>query len=158
MTPEVALQLASPAYRELVATKSGATWPNLVDVSRHIASNLGIAQAAWGRACERLGRERAAICVLVIERNFQLRQGHPYRAQHPGKCLSGMLRTALGEGFNLHGLLRSIRPETTEPAGTDCRLESLAEARVSRPDDVHGIGDLVGSILKQTPGWIGHQR
>ncbi|WP_199556306.1 MobF family relaxase [Sandaracinobacteroides hominis] len=53
VTPEIALELASPAYRELVATKGGATWPNLVETSRQMVGAIGISQGAWGSWVEK---------------------------------------------------------------------------------------------------------
>lgn len=108
VTPEVAFELASQAYRERVIARGGATWPNLVEASQQMAGLIGISQSAWGHACNQLGRERAAVCVIVVERNAGLNRRHPYRATHAAKCFAGMLRRASsGSGFNLHGLLRA---------------------------------------------------
>jgi hypothetical protein len=113
--PDAALDLASNDYRSIVRSLGDASWPNLIEASRRTALGIGISQRSWGQACEALGRARAALCVLVVDRNARLRQGHPYRADHPGKCLSGMVRRAASGSFNLHGLLKAFQPDAEGP-------------------------------------------
>lgn len=84
ITPRAALELASEDYR-LIANATGAPgWPSLIETSRQAAIGLGIGQRSWGKACSSLGRERAALCVLIIDRNMRLRSGHRYQARHAG--------------------------------------------------------------------------
>lgn len=156
VTPEIALELASPAYRELVATKGGATWPNLVETSRQMVGAIGISQGAWGKACDQLGRERAAICVLVIERNSGLQRGHRFRARHPGRCLSGMVRRAADEGFNLPGLLRSVRRGECPSGAGQPPIDGHALSERSS-ESAAGIGDLVANILRRSANSMGGQ-
>jgi len=111
ITPRLALELASDEFRELANAHGQQGWPGLIEASRQSASWLGIGQRSWGKACALLGRERAALCVLVIDRNARLQSGHRYQARHPGKCFNGMVRRAARSGFNLDGLLRAIRPD-----------------------------------------------
>lgn len=117
ITPHAALELASDEYRAIAAVYGDPRWPSLIEASRQTASWLGIGQRTWGKACSVLGRERAALCVLVIDRNARLRTGHRYQARHPGKCLSGMVRSATKAGFNLDGLLRAFRREEAATPG-----------------------------------------
>lgn len=119
ITPRLALDLASEEYRFLASAHGDPGWPSLIDASQQTASWLGIGQRTWGKACTLFGRERAALCVLVIDRNARLQTGHRYQARHPGKCLSGMMRQAVGGVFNLDGLLRAFqRDELAKPCAT----------------------------------------
>jgi len=72
ITPRMALELASDEFRLIASGHGDPGWPSLVEASRQTASWLGIGQRTWGKACSLLGRERAALCVLVIERNARL--------------------------------------------------------------------------------------
>jgi hypothetical protein len=120
--PATAIVVATEGYRGLVEALGGPTWPNLVEASRRSCGRLGIAQSTWGRACQQFGRERAALSVLLIDRNAELPVGHCYRVLSPGRCLAGMVRRAGMAGVNLAGLFRATErqvqqspPETTSP-------------------------------------------
>ena len=112
--PATALNVATGGYRSLVEALGGPTWPNLVEASWRSCGRLGIAQDTWGRACHQFGRERAALCVLLIDRNFELPAGHRYRVLSPGRCLAGMTRRAKAASINLAGLYRATERETQQ--------------------------------------------
>jgi hypothetical protein len=105
--PTTALSVATEGYRNVVEALGGPTWPNLVEASWRSCGRLGIAQSTWGRACQQFGRERAALSVLLIDRNFELPTGHRYRVLSPGRCLAGMTRRAKAARMNLAGLFRA---------------------------------------------------
>lgn len=132
ITPRLALQLASEEFRELASAHGDQGWHGLIEASRQSASWLGIRQRTWGKACSLLGRERAALCVLVVERNVRLQSGHRYQARHPGKCFNGMVRRAVKGGLNLDGLLRASQrgegasPCAEHPPAVSGRNEGLA--------------------------------
>ena len=109
--PETALAVATEGYRGLVDALGGPTWPNLVEASWRSCGRLGIAQSTWGRTCQQFGRERAALSVLLIDRNFELPSGHRYRVLSPGQCLAGMTRRAGTGSMNLTGLFRATERE-----------------------------------------------
>ena len=120
--PATALAVATEGYRGLVEALGGPIWPNLIEASWRSCGRLGIAQSTWGRACQQFGRERAALSVLLIDRNAELPVGHCYRVLSPGRCLAGMVRRAGTAGVNLAGLFRATErqvqqspPETTSP-------------------------------------------
>lgn len=117
ITPRLALELASDEFRLTASAHGDPGWPSLIEASRQTAGWLGIGQRTWGKACTLLGRERAALCVLVIDRNARLQLGHRYRANHAGKCLSGMVRRATSGGFNLDGLLRAFQRDESARSG-----------------------------------------
>ena len=123
--PATALVVATEGYRGLVDALGGPTWPNLVEASWRSCARLGIAQSTWGRACQQFGRERAALSVLLIDRNAELPLGHRYRVQSPGRCLAGMVRREGAAGLNLAGLFRATKrnaqqasPAVTPPEQT----------------------------------------
>ena len=112
--PETALVLATEHYRGQVEALGGPTWPNLIEASWQGCRRLGIAQSTWGHACRQFGRERAALSVLLIDRNAELPVGHRYRVQSPGRCLAGMVRRAGTAGVNLTGLFRATEREVQQ--------------------------------------------
>ncbi len=112
--PATALSVATDGYRSLVEALGGPTWPNLIEASWRSCGRLGIAQVTWGRACQQFGRERAALSVLLIDRNFELPAGHRYRVLAPGRCLAGMTRRAKAASINLAGLFRATEREAQQ--------------------------------------------
>lgn len=142
-TPRMALELASEEFRLIASGHGDPGWPSLVEASRQTASWLGIGQRTWGKACSSLGRERAALCVLVIDRNARLQSGHRYRANHAGKCLSGMVRRATSGGFNLDGLLRALQRDELAGSG------AISEASPPEPDQGGGMASLTAQILSR---------
>lgn len=149
--PATALLVATENYRGIVEALGGPTWPNLVEASWRSCGRLGIAQSIWGRACQQFGRERAALSVLLIDRNAELAPGHRYRVGSPARCLAGMVRRAGSSGVNLAGLFRAaernaqqappqtsaseqaIEPQAGPLANLTARLMASMERRVS-PD------------------------
>ena len=93
-SPALAASLASADYRSLLPSDRAPSWPDLVDASAIACRWHNVSQPAWAEACERLGRERAALRLLVIDRNARLPSDHRYRARSGRKCLSGLLRNA----------------------------------------------------------------
>ena len=112
--PTTALSVATEGYRKVVEALGGPTWPNLVEASWRSCGRMGIAQSTWGRACQQFGRERAALSVLLIDRNAELPVGHLYRVLSPGRCLSGMIRRAGTAGVNLSGLFRATERQAQQ--------------------------------------------
>lgn len=114
--PATAVSVATDGYRGLVEALGGPTWPNVIEASWRSCGRLGIAQSTWGRACRQFGRERAALSVLLIDRNFELPSGHSYRVLSPGRCLTGMVRRAKTAGMNLAGLYWASEREAQQGA------------------------------------------
>lgn len=112
--PATALVVATESYRGIVEALGGPTWPNLVEASWRSCGRLGIAQSTWGRTCQQFGRERAALSVLLIDRNTELPPGHRYRVGSPARCLAGMVRKSGSAGVNLAGLFRATERNAQE--------------------------------------------
>ncbi|NBC37198.1 hypothetical protein GTZ99_11580 [Novosphingobium sp. FSY-8] len=147
--PATALVVATESYRGIVEALGGPSWPNLVEASWRSCGRLGIAQSTWGRACQQFGRERAALSVLLIDRNAELPLGHRYRVGSPARCLAGMVRRAGSAGMNLAGLFRAternaqqapsqspvpeppIEPQAGPMAHLTARLMASVERRVT---------------------------
>jgi replication initiation protein RepC len=106
------MELATPEYRDTLAYFGEPSWANIVEASSEIAAIIGIGSKAWKHACMSLGRELAAVCVIIIHRNAALPKHHSYHAQSPGGCLVGMTEK-LPLGANLIGMIRAIQAEKT---------------------------------------------
>ena len=124
VSPAVAASLASEDYRSLLPSDRAPGWPDIVDASAIACRWHNVSQPAWAEACERLGRQRAALCLLVIDRNARLPSDHRYRARSGRKCLSGLLRNAssllpmikAAKGYPEGGLLnRQFEPDVSAP-------------------------------------------
>ncbi|MBK6800254.1 MAG: hypothetical protein IPG83_01815 [Novosphingobium sp.] len=149
IAPRLALELASEEYRLIASSHGDPGWPSLIEASRQTASWLGIGQRTWGKACAMLGRERAALCVLVIDRNVRLQSSHRYRARHAGKCLSGMVRRATSGGFKLDGLLRAFQRDELAGSGP------AAKASLPEPEQGQTMASLTAQILSRIDTSIG---
>ncbi|EGD58006.1 hypothetical protein Y88_3336 [Novosphingobium nitrogenifigens DSM 19370] len=128
--PATALVVATESYRGIVEALGGPTWPNLVEASWRSCGRLGIAQTTWGRACQQFGRERAALSVLLIDRNAELPLGHRYRAGSPARCLAGMVRRSGSAGVNLAGLFRATERNAQQAPSQACAAEPPIEQQV----------------------------
>jgi hypothetical protein len=148
VTPAAAVSVATEEYQGLVAALGGPTWLNIVEASWRTCPRLGIAQTTWGRACQQFGRERAALCVLLIDRNSELPLGHRYRVKSPGRCLSGMTRRATTGSVNLAGLLKASQRDQDRK-----HAHSADEALSQTPDiSVPPTGPLAGVAARIMAG------
>ncbi|NBC37159.1 hypothetical protein GTZ99_11380 [Novosphingobium sp. FSY-8] len=128
--PATALVVATESYRGIVEALGGPSWPNLVEASWRSCGRLGIAQSTWGKACRQFGRERAALSVLLIDRNAELPLGHRYRVASPARCLAGMVRRAGSAGVNFAGLFRATERNVQEVPPQAAPLEPPIEPQV----------------------------
>lgn len=82
-------------------------WPDIVDAAYGLLPDLGISRSAWLEACMVLGRDGAALAVMIIDRKVQ-DPSNPIR--NPGGYLRGMTERAREGKLNLHrsifGLIR----------------------------------------------------
>lgn len=101
------IKLASYDFQLLMASKGAPSIINIVETSATMCAALNISQRDWGEACMRLGRVRAALCVLIIDRNMRLPKKHRYHRNNPSGSLVGMIRKGQ-ENLNLNGLLRAM--------------------------------------------------
>ncbi|PXW78177.1 replication protein C-like [Blastomonas natatoria] len=145
VSPAMAVGLASADYRSLLPSDRAPGWPDIVDASAIACRWHNVSQPAWAEACERLGRERAALCVLVIDRNARLPRDHRYRARLGRKCLSGLLR-------NASSLLPMIKAAKGYPEGS--LPDRQFETEVSAPRTGHSFAGACLSALAKLSGEV----
>jgi replication initiation protein RepC len=144
VTPEAAARLASEDYRTLLEANGGPTRTNLIETSSMVCSWLGISQKLWGEACQQLGREQAALCVLVIDRNWRLPTEHRYRGRRPKACLQGIIGKGRNQ-LNLNAFLRAIKGYQEGDGGEGSTL-TLSNPEQPLPG-VKSVGSLFSNIL-----------
>ena len=66
------LDMASENFRTNIPIHPGKpiTWNDIVEAAYRTKSDLGISQFAWGTACGKLGRVRAALCMMLTDRAY----------------------------------------------------------------------------------------
>ncbi|WP_317152404.1 replication initiation protein RepC [Sphingopyxis indica] len=121
ITPRLAAVLATDEYRSVLDMYGGVNWPAIVETSFQMALQMGVDQRTWQTACARLGRERAALCIIIIQRNAVLDVSHRYHVKRPNGCLAGMVESSLRGQMNLAGLVGAILDRTRAiPAKAGC--------------------------------------
>jgi replication initiation protein RepC len=144
VTPALAARRASEDYQSTLDAMGGPTWPNIIEASSRACHWLGIAQKVWGEACMALGRERAALCVLIIDRNRRLPSNHRYHRKFACASLEGMVRKG-AHNLNLIGFLRAMEGY---PEGLCGKAAPLP--RASQPchqKGVHTVGRFVPVLM-----------
>ncbi|QTD57286.1 replication initiation protein RepC [Parasphingorhabdus cellanae] len=137
--------IASPDYRSLIQTPGSMNTSNLVEASGMACHWLGISQNIWRSACHELGRERAALCVIIIDRNARLDEHHRFRAREPGRCLSGMIRMSKNGGFNPHSLFRACQGQKNEIPSAE--TEAMTYLPFKKTDGASVFSECVRSIV-----------
>jgi replication initiation protein RepC len=145
VSPAIAASLASGDYRSLLPSDRQPSWPDIVDASAIACRWHNVSQPAWAEACERLGRERAALCILVIDRNARLPSDHRYRARSGRKCLNGLLR-------NASSLLPMIKAAKGYPEGS--LPDRQFEPEVSAPRTGQSFAGACLSALAKLSGEV----
>lgn len=102
------LAACSERFREkFPRTSNTLGWPDIVEAAYSLLPTLGISRSAWIEACMILGRDGAALAVMIIDRKTQ----DPEKPiLNPGGYLRGMTARAKEGKLNLHrsifGLLK----------------------------------------------------
>ena len=109
VTARQACQIASQEFQECLEMYGDHSWQGIVQVAYQIGLSIGIDERTWQAACGSLGRERTALCVILIHRNQALPPTHPYHAKKAGACLWGMAKSARNGKLNLMGLIGAAR-------------------------------------------------
>lgn len=109
VTAQQASQIANHEFRECLDMYGDHSWQGIVQVAYQVGLSIGIDAGTWQAACASLGRERTALCVILIHRNQALPPTHPYHAKKAGACLWGMARSARKGKLNLMGLIGAAR-------------------------------------------------
>lgn len=94
------LQAASDRFRaELPHAPRPMNWDDVVEAAYRLRARLGVSQQSWGEACGTLGRNAAAICLLVTDR-AALREVDP--VLKPAAYFRAMVARARGGELRLH--------------------------------------------------------
>ena len=100
-----ALAAASDGFKFYIPDIENAGWAELVEAAAWLCHDLGINRHAWVDACAVMGRNAAAMAVLVVDRNLH----HPdYPVKSPGGALCGMTKKAENNELHLHRSLFGI--------------------------------------------------
>lgn len=75
-------------------------WPDVVDAAFLMLPELKINKSAWWEACQVLGKDGAAICVMIIDQKLQ---APGIEIRNPGGYLRAMIGRAKEGKLNLHG-------------------------------------------------------
>ncbi|MEO1140144.1 MAG: replication initiation protein RepC [Pseudomonadota bacterium] len=98
-----AVSLASEEFQMEMEARSGER-PEyaLVEAAAARVPHLGINLTAWAAACDRMGRTKAAICVLLLDAN---RDHAVNPVRNPGGALRGMIKAHNRGKLNIVGSL-----------------------------------------------------
>ncbi|MEO1497668.1 MAG: plasmid replication protein RepC [Planctomycetota bacterium] len=101
----MAIDAAGPRFREHLP--DGASWGDLVEAANRVRRSYGVSQASWAEACSVLGRNGAALCVLLVDHGANRDEN---RIRTPAAYFRGMIRRARAGELRLHksvfGLLK----------------------------------------------------
>ena len=98
-----AISLASEAFKfEMQVREGDRPEYAFVEAANARIAPLGINITAWAAACDRMGRVRAALCVMLLDAN----RDHPTApVMNPGGALRGMIKAHNRSKLNLIGSL-----------------------------------------------------
>ena len=95
------LAAGSERFREHLPMHDRAlTWPDIVEAAYQLLPILGISKSAWLDACMTLGRDGAALCIIIIDQKVQ---DPKCNIRNPGGYLRKMTERAKTGELNLHG-------------------------------------------------------
>jgi replication initiation protein RepC len=83
-------------------------WPEIVDASDYLRSELGVSKSLWGEACLAMGREKAAIALAIVS----AKPAEHFRST-PGGYFHGMVAKAKSGELNLARTIWGLRQATT---------------------------------------------
>tara|TARA_R110002072_G_scaffold7604_4_gene41189 strand:- start:2095 stop:3486 length:1392 start_codon:yes stop_codon:yes gene_type:complete len=106
ITLKQALNAASESFRDhMPMANRPMNWNDFVDAAYKMKGELMISQASWGRACATLGRNGAAICLLLTDQ-AQQREHKP--VQKTGAYFNAMITRAKEGELHLHNSVFGI--------------------------------------------------
>jgi hypothetical protein len=102
------LRCAGPALRAALGDdRDRPGWPALIEAARATSRLVGLDDEAWGEACRTLGRERAALCVLILERRMT---GSEPGIRFPRAYLGAMVARDRQHELRLGASFRALDP------------------------------------------------
>ncbi|TKW62905.1 MAG: hypothetical protein DI616_20145 [Paracoccus denitrificans] len=116
-TPEQAALLASKSLQEIIEfywnavdNRGPLSWRVIQMAARERAHQLGISSGIWQRQSDLIGEDRAALCILIADRNSERRDG--YRAREAAAAFIGMARFEARQGAVINSLLGELADYT----------------------------------------------
>jgi hypothetical protein len=109
LTPPDVMEIAGPNFKDHAELFGCDTWSALVETASHVAAYHGVTDREWGHGCHTLGRERAAICMAIVDRNAALPMGHRYHARSVRRCFGGMIASSQNEALSIPSFLAALQ-------------------------------------------------
>jgi hypothetical protein len=102
-----ALNAASDRFKAHIPINPGypLTWRDMIEAAYSLKSKLPISQENWGNACVAIGRENAAICLLLTDYGTLRIEN---RVMKPGAYFRSMVNRAKTGNLNLHASIMGI--------------------------------------------------
>lgn len=112
-TPAQAALLASPALREAIElywnsldNRGLLSWRTIELASQDRARQLGVSASVWRRQCDILDPKRAALCLLIADRNAG--RFDSYRVRDVAGAFLGMVRKEVRQGAVVKALVGEL--------------------------------------------------
>ena len=106
ITLKQALNAASERFREQMPMENRSmNWNDFVEAAYQLKGDLFVSQKSWGRACSTLGRNGAAICLLLTDQAQQREHNPVYKT---GAYFNAMINRAQEGELHLHNSVFGI--------------------------------------------------
>ncbi len=100
------LNAATPEFKDHIPLANRAMeWGDFVEAASKRKDHLGISNAAWGRACQTLTRNGAAICLLLVDQGAQREEN---RVRSPIRYFNAMVSRAKSGELHLQKSVMGI--------------------------------------------------
>lgn len=147
--------LASDRYRELLDLYSLAEgtnrearldWNTVCIAARELAQLTGVTAPIWQQACDRLGNDRAALCLMIADRNSQ--RSDLWRVRNVPAAFRGMVRKEFAGQAVLESFLGELLRHSSlaESRTRDSRGKSFCHATVREGPAYYGTATEVRPI------------
>lgn len=105
------LAAATERFRDTVRRNGGPTWRAVIDAARETAIGMGVDQAVWSRSCAVMGRDAAALSVIIMDVRAD-------RIRHPAAYLKALAHRETQGRLRLDA---SIRGMMSKARNSDCQ-------------------------------------
>lgn len=93
-------------YWEAVDKRGPLSWRTILFATRDRANQLGVSLNVWQRQCDMLGDHRAALCLMIADRNAA--RADAYRVRDAAAAFIGMARSEARQGAVINGLIGEL--------------------------------------------------
>jgi replication initiation protein RepC len=146
ITPATLVELAPRLAPYMPARTNDKNWPAIVEAALFLSGEMGINRTLWGRACDVMGREYAAVATAIVST-----RPLEHFTSGPGGYFAGMLRKfeKNPQDLCLSRTLWKLKDETWGAQGHKERRER-DKARRRSSEAVMGAGFIpVGTVLQR---------